>query len=122
MLLIRTAVGTIARLEELFMVDGAAVLRGASQLIGIWLLAWFALRLVRLAARRIEQRVDDHDSIGSLREKRGQTISQLLRSAGRIAVLTIAILLSLNVFIISARCWAAPRSSASPSRSVRRAW
>ena len=99
MLLIRTAVGTIARLEELFMVDGAAVLRGASQLIGIWLLAWFALRLVRLAARRIEQRVDDHDSIGSLREKRGQTISQLLRSAGRIAVLTIAILLSLNVFI-----------------------
>jgi small-conductance mechanosensitive channel len=43
--------------------------------------------------------VDDHDSIVSVREKRGQTISQLLRSAGRIAVLTIAILLSLNVFI-----------------------
>ena len=99
MLLIRTAPGLIARLEELFKVDGAAVLRGASQLIGIWLLAWFALRLVRLAARRIEQAVNDHDAVISVREKRGQTISQLLRSAGRIVVLTIAILLSLNVFI-----------------------
>lgn len=99
MLLIRTAPGLIARLEELFKVDGAAVLRGGSQLIGIWLLAWFALRLVGLAARRIEQAVNDHDAVISVREKRGQTISQLLRSAGRIVVLTIAILLTLNVFI-----------------------
>jgi len=68
-------------------------------LLAIWLLAWGALRLVTLAARRIELAVDDHDAIVSMREKRGKTISQLLRSAGRVAVLSIAILLTLNVFI-----------------------
>lgn len=99
MLPVSTTPGLIARLEAVFRVDAAAVLRGGSQLVGIWLLAWIALRLVRLAARRIEDAVNDHDAVLSRREQRGKTISQLLRSAGRIVVLTIAILLSLNVFI-----------------------
>ncbi len=99
MLLVRTVAGLIQRLEAIFRVDGTAVLRGGSQLLAIWLLAWGALRLVKLAARRIELAVDDHDAVVSMREKRGKTISQLLRSAGRVAVLSLAILLTLNVFI-----------------------
>jgi small conductance mechanosensitive channel len=68
--------------------------------LGIWLLAWLAYRVVRLAARRIETAVDDRDdSVTSLRERRGQTISQLLRSVGRVVIFAIALLLTFNVFI-----------------------
>ncbi len=49
---------------------------------------------------RIEAAVDDgDDSITTLRERRGQTISQLLRSVGRVVVFVIALLLTFNVFI-----------------------
>jgi moderate conductance mechanosensitive channel len=99
LLLLRSTPGLLERLEAVFRVDAAAVLRGASQLIAIWVLAWIALRLVRLASQRMEDAVNDHDAVLSRREQRGKTISQLLRSAGRIVVLTIGILLSLNVFI-----------------------
>ena len=69
-------------------------------MLGIWLLAWFALRVVRLTAERIEKSVDDgDDSVTTMRERRGRTISQLLRSVGRVAIITIAILLTFNVFI-----------------------
>ena len=54
----------------------------------------------RLAARRIEIAVDDgDDSVTTLRERRGQTIAQLLRSMGRVAIVAIALLLTFNVFI-----------------------
>ena len=44
--------------------------------------------------------VDDHDdSVTTLREKRGQTIAQLLRSVGRVVIITLAVLLTFNVFI-----------------------
>ena len=69
-------------------------------MLGIWLLAWLAYRVVRLAARRIEMAVDDgDDSVTTLRERRGQTISQLLRSVGRVVIFAIALLLTFNVFI-----------------------
>ena len=90
----------INRLSELLRVDGEALLRSAFRVLGIWLLAWLGLRIVRLAASRIEQSVDDgDDSITTLREKRGRTISQLLRSVGRVAIVTIAVLLTFNAFI-----------------------
>jgi len=58
------------------------------------------VRLIRLATRRIEGMVDDHDpSITTLREKRGLTIAQLLRTVGGTFVLVVALLLSLNLFI-----------------------
>jgi len=70
------------------------------QVVAIWLLSWLAVRLIRLAARRIEGMVDDHDpSITTLREKRGLTIAQLLRTVGGTFVLIVALLLSLNLFI-----------------------
>jgi moderate conductance mechanosensitive channel len=90
----------IERLAAILQVDGEAALRAILRVLGIWLLAWLAWRVVRLSAQRIEQTVDDgDDSITTLREKRGQTISQLLRSMGRVVIVTIAILLTFNVFI-----------------------
>jgi moderate conductance mechanosensitive channel len=90
----------INRLAELMRLDGEALLRSAFRVLGIWILAWLGLRIVRLTAARIEASVDDgDDSITTLREKRGRTISQLLRSVGRVAIVTIAVLLTFNIFI-----------------------
>jgi moderate conductance mechanosensitive channel len=90
----------LARIAAILQVDGEAALRSLLRVLGIWILAWLAWRVVRLTARRIEMAVDDHDdSVTTLREKRGQTIAQLLRSVGRVVIATIAILLTFNVFI-----------------------
>ncbi len=90
----------IDRIAELLRVDGETVLRMGLRVLGIWLLAWMGLRVVRLIAQRIEMSVDDgDDSITTLREKRGRTISQLLRSVGRVIIITLALLLTFNVFI-----------------------
>ncbi|HYF38910.1 MAG TPA: mechanosensitive ion channel domain-containing protein, partial [Gemmatimonadales bacterium] len=90
----------IDRIAAFFQVDGEMVVRNTFRVLGIWVLAWFAHRVVRLLASRIEGSVDDgDDSITTLREKRGRTISQLLRSVGRVVILTVAILLTFNVFI-----------------------
>jgi small conductance mechanosensitive channel len=90
----------LARIGELLRVDGAELIRRLVQVVAIWLLAWLGLRLIRLAAARIEIAVDDGDpSVTTLREKRGLTIAQLLRTVGRGLVLVVAGLLSLNLFI-----------------------
>jgi small conductance mechanosensitive channel len=88
------------RLAAILRVDGEAALRAILRVLGIWLLAWLAWRVVRLTAHRIEKAVDDgDDSVTTLREQRGRTISQLLRSVGRVTIVTIAILLTFNVFV-----------------------
>jgi len=90
----------LERLAEALRLDGESLVRAGARILGIWLLAWLAFRIVALAARRIEKEVDDgDDSVTTLRERRGQTISQLLRSVGRLMVLSIALLLTFNVFI-----------------------
>lgn len=90
----------IDRLSAILMLNGEDLLRVSLRVFGIWLLAWLGLRVVRLTARRIETTVDDgDDSITTLREKRGRTISQLLRSVGRVVIVTIAILMTFDVFI-----------------------
>jgi small-conductance mechanosensitive channel len=90
----------IRRLAALLRIDGEELTRSGARVLGIWLLAWLAYRVVRLAAHRIELAVDDgDDSVTTLRERRGQTIAQLLRSMGRVLVLAIAVLLTFNVFI-----------------------
>jgi moderate conductance mechanosensitive channel len=88
------------RILEVLRVDGETALRLGLRVVGIWLLAWLGLRVVRVIANRIEASVDDgDDSVTTLREKRGRTISHLLRSVGRVVIITIAILLTFNVFI-----------------------
>jgi len=90
----------ITRIAQLLRIDGEAALRAGLRVLGIWVLAWLALRIIKLTARRIEQSVDDgDDSVTTLREKRGRTISQLLRSVGRVVIVTVAVLLTFNVFI-----------------------
>jgi small conductance mechanosensitive channel len=90
----------LARLAEAFEVDGQLAIRVGVRIAGIWVLAWLSYRVVRIAARRIELAVDDgDDSVTTLRERRGRTISQLLRSVGRVVITVIALLLSFNLFI-----------------------
>jgi small conductance mechanosensitive channel len=88
------------RLAQILDINGETAVRSGARVVGIWLLAWLAFRLVRLAAARIEAAADDgDDSVTTHRERRGQTISQLLRSVGRVVIFIIALLLTFNVFI-----------------------
>ena len=58
------------------------------------------MRLIRLTARRIERMVDDGDAtMTTLREKRGMTIAQLLRTIGGTTTIVVAFLLTLNLFV-----------------------
>jgi moderate conductance mechanosensitive channel len=90
----------IDRIVAALRIDGEFVIRTSGRVLGIWLLAWLALHAVKLAARRIEKSVDDgDDSVTTIREKRGRTVAQLLRSVGRVAIVTVAVLLTFNAFI-----------------------
>jgi small-conductance mechanosensitive channel len=90
----------LARLAQILEINGETAVRNGARLVGIWLLAWLAYRVVRLASLRIEKAVDDgDDSVTTLRERRGKTISQLLRSVGRVVIFAVALLLTFNVFI-----------------------
>jgi small conductance mechanosensitive channel len=90
----------IGRLAEILGLGDEGLVRLIGRVLGIWLLAWLGIWLVGVAARRIEASVDDgDDSVTTMREKRGRTLSQLLRSVGRIAIVIIAVLLTINAFI-----------------------
>ncbi|HEY8259552.1 MAG TPA: mechanosensitive ion channel family protein [Gemmatimonadales bacterium] len=90
----------LQRIAEILKIDAAEAARSGARVIGVWLLAFIAYRIVGLLARRIEKTVDDHDdSITTTRERRGQTIAQLLRSMGRVVIVAVAILLTFNIFI-----------------------
>ncbi len=92
--------GIIRRIAEILSIDGAVLLRTGGRVLGTWLVAALAIWLIGVAAHRIEKTVDDgDDSVTTLREKRGRTVAQLLRSVGRVTVISIAILLTINVFI-----------------------
>jgi hypothetical protein len=70
----------------------------------LWPLAWLVMRVIHLIARRIVAAVDDgDDSTLTVAEKRGQTIARLLRSVGRVAVLGLTALLTLDVFFDTTR-------------------
>jgi moderate conductance mechanosensitive channel len=90
----------LARLGEIFEIEGEAAIRLGARVIMIWVLAWLGYWVVRQLARRIEASVDDgDDSVTTLRERRGKTISQLLRSVGRVVIFVVALLLTFNLFI-----------------------
>ena len=89
-----------ARLAQFLRLDGAELTRKLVQVAIIWLLAWAAMRLIRVTARRIERLVNEGDpTVTSLREKRGITIAQLLRTVGGTTVMVVAFLLTLNLFV-----------------------
>ena len=89
----------LERLSEFFSVDAADLVRALIRLAAIWITAWGCGRLVRFIAGRIVKAVDDGDETHlSVREKRGQTVAQLLRSVGRVVIVLVATLLSLDLF------------------------
>jgi small conductance mechanosensitive channel len=87
-------------LAVVLQIDAAELLRDLLKVGIIWLMTWIGLRVVVQVAHRIERAVDDgDDSHLSEREQRGQTISQLLRSVGRVVLVALGLLLTLNVFV-----------------------
>ena len=94
---LRSILESLARFLD---VEYTLLVRKSIAIAFIWLGAWVVTQLIRLAARRILKAVDDGDDTTlTLREKRGQTVAQLLRSVGRVVVVVVAILLTLNVFV-----------------------
>lgn len=90
----------ITRIASLLQIDPQVVLRRLLTIVVIWALAWVGDRLVRLLARRIERAVDDgDDSTMTMQEKQGRTVAQLLRSVGRLLIIALALLMTLNQFI-----------------------
>ena len=90
----------IRAIADFFQVEAAVLVRYGARILAIWTLAWLAAQIVNLIARRIEAAVDDgNDLITTSKEKRGRTISQLLRGVGRIIAFSIAVLLTLDVFM-----------------------
>ena len=92
--------GSFAHFTGALEVDSAFLIRSAIRMALIWLLAWASWRVVVHLAKRIVAAVDDGDDTTlTAAEKRGQTIAQLLRSVGGVAIILIALLLTLNLFI-----------------------
>jgi moderate conductance mechanosensitive channel len=88
------------RLLGLFGSDLVKARTTALALLFIWLIAWGAWRLVRLVASRVVVYADDgDDSRLTLREKRAQTVAQLLRSVGRVVIIVLALMLTMGRFI-----------------------
>jgi small conductance mechanosensitive channel len=87
-------------IARFFHVDVAIIGRKLATVLAIWVLAWLLSRVVGVIARRIEQAVDDgDDTVMTTAEKRGHTVAQLLRSVGRVVVLVLGILLTLDQFM-----------------------
>jgi small conductance mechanosensitive channel len=90
----------LTRLGDLLDVDARLLVQRGLRLLAIWLVAWLILQVVNLLARRIVKAVDDGDDrYMTLKEKRGFTLAQLLRSVGLFVVLTFSVILSLGVFV-----------------------
>jgi moderate conductance mechanosensitive channel len=90
----------LRNLADLLRVDASEMLRKLLQIVAIWLFCWLGNRLVKQVARRIEMAVDDgDDNTLTEREQRGRTISQLLRSVGRVVLVFLGLLLTFKVFI-----------------------
>lgn len=89
----------IDRLLGAFDLNAAVARQVAIKLVVIWLLTWIGWQLVKLLARRIVAAADDHHGATiTFREKRAQTISQLVRSAGKGVLVIAVVLLTLNQF------------------------
>ncbi|MFZ5623807.1 MAG: mechanosensitive ion channel family protein [Gemmatimonadota bacterium] len=87
-------------LRNLFELDTAELARKLIQVVTIWVFAWVLIRALKAVARRIVAATDDGDpNTLTLREKRGQTIAQLVRNLGRVVVVGVSVLMTLNVFI-----------------------
>lgn len=90
----------LTRIADLLGTEAPRLIQYALRVLAIWLFAWAVLQVVALIAARVAKAVDDkNDLITTSKEKRGRTISQLIRGVGRVIVIAGAILLSVDVFM-----------------------
>jgi small conductance mechanosensitive channel len=90
----------VDQVARFFHLESGVLLQKGVQIGLIWIGAWAFILGVRFLARRILRAVDDgDDSTLTAREKRGQTVAQLLRSVGRIVAVIAAVVFTLDVFI-----------------------
>lgn len=90
----------LRNLADLLRVDASELIRKLLQVGVIGLVCWVGQRVVNQVAHRIELAVDDGDATTMTeREQRGRTISHLLRSVGRMLLIVLGLLLTLNVFV-----------------------
>ncbi|MGH7561242.1 MAG: mechanosensitive ion channel family protein [Gemmatimonadales bacterium] len=96
-----TLVGSFLEQVEGFLRMPPGMLARVVLTIGlIWLAAWVADRLLKLIVRRILRVVVAHDDdTMTAAEKRSHTIAQLVRSVGRVVVIVLALLLTLDIFL-----------------------
>jgi small conductance mechanosensitive channel len=100
LLVLTTLQESLESIARFLRLDAAELGRRLIQVAVIWLLAWVAWWVVKAIARRIERSVDDGDPTTlTNREQRGQTISQLLRSVGKMLIVSLALLSTLDVFV-----------------------
>ena len=93
-------VSALARAAALLRIDASEALRTGGRMLAIGVMAWLAIRVLRVVAVRIERSVDDgNPNTDTAEEKRGRTIAQLIRYVGRIVVIVVALLMAINLFI-----------------------
>lgn len=91
---------TISHFFALFGIELEAARRYGVKLVLIWLMALGAHQIVKLVARRIIAAADDgNNDVLSYGEKRASTISGVFRGVGTILILTLAVILTLGVFM-----------------------
>ncbi len=87
-------------IADFFGTSRVLVVEKVLRVVVVWVAAWLTYQLVKRVARRIIIAVDDgDDSTMTVAEKRGHTVAQLVRSAGRVVVLVIAGLLTIGQFL-----------------------
>lgn len=90
----------LTNIADFFGTSRGAVVHRLLNVLAIWLAGWLAYQLVRRIAKRIVAAVDDgDDATMTAAERRGHTVAQLVRSAGRLLILLIVGLLTAGQFI-----------------------
>jgi small conductance mechanosensitive channel len=92
----------LEQISDFLRIEPGKIVNGAIEIALIWLGAWLAYRGVKLIARRIIAAVDDGDDrTMTAAEQRGHTIADLVRSVGRLVILSVGILLTLQVIFVN---------------------
>jgi small-conductance mechanosensitive channel len=90
----------LTNIAEFFGTSRGAVVARLLNILVIWVAGWLAYQVVRRIAKRIIAAVDDgDDATMTASERRGHTVAQIVRSAGRLLILLIVGLLTAGQFI-----------------------
>jgi small conductance mechanosensitive channel len=100
LLVLTTLQESLESIARFLRLDAAELGRKLIQVAVIWVLAWMAWWVVKAISRRIERSADDGDpKTLTMREQQGHNISQLLRSVGKMLIVSLALLSTLDVFV-----------------------